>query len=83
MTLLLFIASLGIVHYIVSRQPGPRRREPDAKPAIPPPEAAAGLFALGEALERHGRGAIPRAPAAGEKTAEDAKEPAAVKDLTP
>jgi hypothetical protein len=80
MTLLLFIASLGIVHYIISRQPGTRRRESDAKPTVPPPEAA-GLFALGEALEHHGRGAIPRAPAA-PKAAEQALDPAAVKDLT-
>jgi hypothetical protein len=58
MTLLLFIASLGIVHYIVSRQPGTHRREPDANSRISRPDAAAGLFALGDALERHGRGVV-------------------------
>ncbi len=67
MTFLLFLASLGVLNYVLrksadtaaeSHQPGPPERiEPVATP---------GLLALGRALEQHGRGQAPQPTAAEE-----------------
>jgi hypothetical protein len=64
MTLLLFLASLAVVNYIISRQPTIDRPGSEQKPSVHVPEETAvatpGLMALGVALERHGRGQPPQ-----------------------
>jgi hypothetical protein len=64
MTLLLFLASLAVVHYIVSRQPAVDGPGPELKPPAHAPERTTtelpGLLALEDALERHGRGQAPQ-----------------------
>lgn len=66
MTLLLFLASLGLMEYLV-RKPSKKTDDP-LKPADnsgamshspPVSTSAASLLALGEALEAQGRGEVP------------------------
>ena len=64
MTFLLFLASLGLLHYVLGRADEsaaashePPEREPVADAA---PAATAGLLSLGRALEKHGRGRTPQ-----------------------
>ena len=69
MVFLLFLASLAVAHYVVTRSgmpsiPGsepPEEKAADlASPAVRAAATAAGLAALGHALEEQGRGPAPQ-----------------------
>jgi hypothetical protein len=81
MVFLLFLASLAVAHYVVTRAdmpsiPGPEPPGNKAvKPASPAVQAASttsGLAALGQALEEQGRGPAPQ-PAEAPRTLADPK----------
>ncbi|MBZ5585046.1 MAG: hypothetical protein LAQ30_23120 [Acidobacteriia bacterium] len=67
MTFLLFLASLGVLHYVLrkSAETASESHHPAAPESAAEPVATPGLLALGRALEQHGRGRAPQ-PAAAE-----------------